>query len=274
MANKLRTAAVRQNKNMSANKKRVSAEAAKKSLAENPGAGEQNPGPKNLIREKILYSCLALLVILAAVLAIWGIGQSKNPRQQLPDKQQDSPALADSGTGQLIARVGSLMVLPNDEQPTVAAVTDLEKLKGQPFFAQAEVGDKVLIYPQAGKAILYRPSENKIVELAPLDVSANATSSPPGSQSQPLTVEIRNGSGKTGAAGSLKTQLEDNKELSVIKTGNAKAPYSQTLFIVKNPAKNPNALAALQKQLAGREADLPTGEGASAADVLIILGRQ
>jgi hypothetical protein len=67
-----------------------------------------------------------------------------------------------------IQAVGKLMVLP-DEVPTVATVTDLEKLKDQVFFKNAKIGDKVLIYLKAQKAILYDSESNKIIELAPLN---------------------------------------------------------------------------------------------------------
>lgn len=69
----------------------------------------------------------------------------------------------------LLAALGKLVVLPNDEEPTIATVTDLTELQKQEFFRQAKVGDKVIIYPKAGKAILYSPSTNKIVEMAPIN---------------------------------------------------------------------------------------------------------
>ncbi len=72
----------------------------------------------------------------------------------------------------LVEKVGQLITLPSDEQPTIATVTDLDALKDQPFFTNAAVGDKVLIYTNASKAILYRPSENKIIEKAPLQVDS------------------------------------------------------------------------------------------------------
>ncbi|MBI4050863.1 MAG: hypothetical protein HY396_02720 [Candidatus Doudnabacteria bacterium] len=70
----------------------------------------------------------------------------------------------------LVEEVGKLIVLPQDEQPTVATVADPERLKGQPFFTNAKKGDKVLIYTNARKAILYDPVAKKIVELAPLNI--------------------------------------------------------------------------------------------------------
>jgi len=70
----------------------------------------------------------------------------------------------------LIAQVSQLIVLPTDETPTIATVSDPERLKDQPFFAKAQKGDKVLIYSGAGKAFLYRPSTKKLVDVAPINI--------------------------------------------------------------------------------------------------------
>jgi len=68
----------------------------------------------------------------------------------------------------LVAEVGELMFLPEGETPTIATVTEPGKLANQPFFKNAMLNDKVLIYSQERKIILYRPAENKIVEVASL----------------------------------------------------------------------------------------------------------
>lgn len=77
----------------------------------------------------------------------------------------------------LIEKVGKLIALPNDEDPQVATVTDLERLKNQPFFARAKVGDRVLLYTKNKKAYLYDPVANKILEVGPLIVPTDATGS-------------------------------------------------------------------------------------------------
>ena len=69
---------------------------------------------------------------------------------------------------EVVAKVGRLVVLPEGEDPTLATVADPELLKDQPFFARAKKGDKVLVYNGAGKAILYDPVQDKIVEIAPI----------------------------------------------------------------------------------------------------------
>ena len=68
----------------------------------------------------------------------------------------------------LVDKVSALYLLPEGEDPTVATVSDPSVLKNQSFFTLAEKGDKVLIYNKAGKAILYRPSIDKIIETAPI----------------------------------------------------------------------------------------------------------
>lgn len=77
----------------------------------------------------------------------------------------------------LVTKVGRLIVLPLGETPTIATVTDAEKLKDQAFFAHAKAGDKVLIYTNARKAFLYDPAADRVIDVAPLSVGAATTAS-------------------------------------------------------------------------------------------------
>lgn len=77
----------------------------------------------------------------------------------------------------LVAEVGKLIVLPEGETPTIATVSDPERLKDQPFFAKAKAGDKVLLYSTARKAYLYDPSAKKLLEVAPLNIGSGVGSS-------------------------------------------------------------------------------------------------
>ncbi len=79
---------------------------------------------------------------------------------------------------QLVETIGAVMELPSDETPTLATVTDREKLTDQPFFRKSENGDKVLIYTNAGRAILYRPSVEKIVDVSAINVEENRATTP------------------------------------------------------------------------------------------------
>ena len=91
------------------------------------------------------------------------------------ESRQNPQKFAQEESRQLIARVGQLIVLPAGEEPTIATVNDPERLKDQPFFAQAKKGDRVFIYTNARKAILYDPTANKIIEVAPINIGAAPT---------------------------------------------------------------------------------------------------
>lgn len=71
----------------------------------------------------------------------------------------------------LVAALGKLMELPVGETPTIATISDREKLNDQIFFKAAENGDKLFAYNTAMIAILYRPSTNKIINVAPISIN-------------------------------------------------------------------------------------------------------
>ncbi len=81
--------------------------------------------------------------------------------------KQSAGSPTTNNAGDVVAQVGKLMLLP-EETPTIAVVSDLSKLKGQKFFANAKEGDIVLMYAEAGEAVLYSPSLNKIIQVAPI----------------------------------------------------------------------------------------------------------
>lgn len=88
---------------------------------------------------------------------------------QLNKLQQSPQIMAQQEVTDLVAKVSKLIVLPTGETPTIATVSDPAALKDQPFFALAQKGDKVLIYAQAKKAVLYSTTLNKIIDVAPLN---------------------------------------------------------------------------------------------------------
>lgn len=104
------------------------------------------------------------VVVVVCLVAIFQLYNKLNTLQNPTQAAQDEVV-------KVVAQVGKLMVLPTDEQPTVASVTDPEKLKGQDFFLNAKVGDKVLIYQNNRKAILYSPTLNKILEVSPINLN-------------------------------------------------------------------------------------------------------
>lgn len=126
--------------------------------------------PKIEIPKQYMLPAAAAVILVACGSAVFFYRGYAEAKQQVRDLKQNPQIIAQETAKDLVARVSELIVLPTDETPTVATVSDLEKLKGQQFFANAKVGDKVLIYTKAKKAVLYDPDAHKIVEVAPLNL--------------------------------------------------------------------------------------------------------
>jgi hypothetical protein len=65
------------------------------------------------------------------------------------------------------ASISQHYLLPADEEPAMATVTDKSKLN-TPLLKKAENGDKLLVYKNNRLAILYRPSLGRIISVGPV----------------------------------------------------------------------------------------------------------
>jgi len=111
------------------------------------------------------------ILILVLVVTIIALGTAMYFMSKRLDELKTNPQkVGQEELESTLEMVGKIMVLPVNEQPTLATVTDLAPLKDQPFFANAKIGDKVLLYTASRKAILYDPVANKIVEVAPINL--------------------------------------------------------------------------------------------------------
>ena len=132
--------------------------------------------------EKLKRLGIPILVII--VLALLGTSgylfkKYNDSQKQIQTLKEDPNQAAKQEIRDLVAKVSKLVVLPEGEDPTVATVTEPEKLKDQVFFAKAKVGDKILIYTNAKKAYLYNPDSNRIVEIAPINIGETAKTPAP-----------------------------------------------------------------------------------------------
>jgi len=153
----------------------------------------------------------------------------------------------------LVLEVGKLIELPIGEDPTVATVTDITKLKDQPFFAKAKNGDKVLIYTNARKAILYDPQAKKVIDIAPINIGS------PSAQTLGPKIVLRNGTKTLGLATKVETELKKVVPgLNVIVKENAADDYDKTVIVLLNDAGKDLALN-LAKIFNASASALPTG---------------
>ncbi len=134
-------------------------------------SGEQNINntPKRF-RKLGPKRVLLIILVLVAICGVYGSVYFYKKYQTL---KVDPTIEAQKETTRLVEVLGKLMELPTGENPTVATISDKEKLKGQTFFTNAENGDILFAYTTAMQAILYRPSTNKIVNVAPISINSS-----------------------------------------------------------------------------------------------------
>lgn len=195
-------------------------------------------------------------------------------------------------TQSILAEVGESMLLPEGETPTLATVTDKEKLAGQPFFQKAENGDKVLIYTSNGRAILYRPSAKKIVDVTTVNVSqptpgnqqtATGDTVAPQTQEQDTpvpesadtTVALYNGSTKIGVTNTLEDEIKAKfSDVTVAAKDKAAKNDYQGDLVIDLSGKNADLAKKLAESFGGTVGTLPDGEAAPQTDILVIVGNK
>jgi hypothetical protein len=120
------------------------------------------------------YGLLVGLVLLVVVgVGAYLVGRA-SVYSQNPQLSQQNQAQA------VLEKVGKLIQLPQNETPNMAEIVDAAAAaKDQPFVADAQNGDILIVYSQAGTAILYRPSTDKLIAVGPVSSGSTQTVPPP-----------------------------------------------------------------------------------------------
>ncbi len=109
--------------------------------------------------------CVGIILILLAGLVFLSVALYKEKNKQLTPA--DIEALQKEQVNSVLTEISKHMVLPKDEQPTIATITDVDSLrKDMPFFDKAQNGFKVIVYKE--KAILFDPVNDIIIDVAPV----------------------------------------------------------------------------------------------------------
>lgn len=241
------------------------------------------------LNKQVLVVLFFVVLFLALGSAIFFYGKY---REEYKKAQQIVGTANAEEVKKIVEKIGKLIELPQGEEPTLATVSDITKLSGQPFFSRAKNGDKVLIYPKIQKAILYRPDTDKIIEVAAINLNqdgpqVNAQAPSPGAASpspslSPTPTEAKgigiilyNGTSTIGLTKNGETILkEKTPEIEVLDRDNAsKNDYEKTLVVIIS-GSNKTLAEKIAKTLNGSVSSLPTGETKpDKGEILVILGK-
>ncbi len=208
---------------------------------------------------------LASIMVLVALLIFFFYQIKKSDK---PDSiESDLNSGIKDATTSIIEDIGILIELPKNEIPTIATISDIEKLYGQPFFDTAENGDIFLAYTTAMKAILYRPSTNKIINAAPLSITEPEIT-------ESLSIAYENGTSTVGLSviteKIVKEKYPNSETVSLSNATNS--DHTKTLVIDISGIHNKEA-TDLAELLGGEVSSLPQEETSPEADILIIVGK-
>jgi hypothetical protein len=199
---------------------------------------------------------LVTILIVAAVLGVMWLISIKRTTSQQKDLNH------------VVSRVGQLMILPSNEQPTFATVTDKTKLTDKFLAAKAANGDEILIYAKNQTVIIYRPSINKIAAVGTVSVD------PALAEAKDATLTVEDGSNNP-----QKTQAIIQKiraaypEIKLTDGGEASRQDLPETIVIDNSNTKDNLMFALVKLVAGKQGILPLGVNNASTDLLVIVGK-
>lgn len=190
-------------------------------------------------------------------------------------------------------KVESVVIVPvAGDIPTFALIDNLAKVQNEAFFAKAQVGDHLFVYPKSKMAILYRPSALKIVNLADISNSNQQnekTQQPAQSQSEPnqsqkISSEKNNGKNikllVVYPQGST-TDVQNIAKEKALRVQNIelsdKEAVSMSDSVTKNRIVNISGSQKTANELLStfdaEEGQLPSGISADGADIVLVLAK-
>ncbi len=117
----------------------------------------------DMLKKRKFASVLIILIVIPVFIFI--LSQNQKSQRVLGNSASVNSEEAKS----ILNNLDDFMELPKDETPSIGTISDKNNLPNEAFFERAENGDKVIVYSKLGRAILYRPLTNKIIDVAYID---------------------------------------------------------------------------------------------------------
>jgi hypothetical protein len=198
------------------------------------------------VSKRVLLVVLGLLILAVVGYLFWAERTVTVAETMAADKQ-------------LAAEVASKVVVPQDETPAISTVVDAAKID-QEFLRGTKKGDKILLYFQARRAIVYRPSTGQVINTGPLDAPRPK------------------GFIRSGYAGADTTKvaalLTASQDYAVDSTDASPQQSYKRTIVVDLAGNRPDVARQLAARLKATVAPLPDGESKPDADLLVVVGAE
>lgn len=232
----------------------------------------------------VLILPLLAIAVAAAVFAVREYPQVLGLSKGAQQAQAEARAL--------LSEIEQIIDLPDDEVPTIATVTDVEKVREQPFFSKAENGDRVLIYSNSRRVILYRPSEKRVIEVGAVNINENAQEGitpqqegdaqtetegapTPSPEPEQMSFIIYNGTTSAGLTAEMQSDIEEAfSNAEIVDRANAvKRDYETTILVDLTGGEKHDLAQQASEALNVQLGALPEGENnPENTDFLVIVG--
>jgi hypothetical protein len=218
---------------------------------------------------------LPVVIVVVVLVVLGGVSMYFYSRYQHVQKLLKDPAAASKEeVSMLVGKVSRHILLPANESPQIAKVTDPAQLKSNQFFAQSQAGDVVLIYTQSQKAILFRPTTDRIIEVAPATLPSEvAGTSSAVMQTQSAKLTIYN-STQTGGLASVAEKKINGQLANIQTTGkfNSKTSYPKSVVVILTPEVKDLGTKLAELFNADINSVVPAGEEKPNTELLLIVG--
>lgn len=171
----------------------------------------------------------------------------------------------------ILEQLKKIMLLPEEETPTMAIIQDVEKLKTQQpgFFTDAKNGDRLIIYPN--QAIIFDAVANKIIKVGPVQLNEAQQQA----QAQPVYFAVYNGSGDDSKLKAMEDKIKATFTNAVIKVSQNASNNDYTKTIIIDLTGDDTDLSKVAEALGAQVSTLPEGEAKpDGAMALVIIGKE
>ncbi len=131
-----------------------------------------NKKSKKSVKSKLLWLLILLILLALAGGVAFLYTKYAETRKEVEKLStvQGQQELSKTQTQELLGEMRQIIIMPTNEDPVVATITDINQLKDKDFYKDAKNGDRVVVFANAKKAYIYSPERKLIVNVGAFQI--------------------------------------------------------------------------------------------------------